>query len=58
MLLNQEIMEEDFMEIIGSLIEELADNGYLDRVLECLCEYMSDPEVLEEMLFPEEEEEF
>lgn len=58
MLLNQEIMEEDFMEIIGSLIEELADNGYLDRVLECLCEYMSDSEVLEEMLFPEEEEEF
>lgn len=49
-------LEEDFEEVFQSLIEETAQSGYLDTVLNNIVEYMSDPEILEAILFSEEEE--
>lgn len=57
-ILNQDVaMEEEFEEVFGKLMEELEENGYLDKVLNNIADYLSDPEVLEEILFPEEDEE-
>ena len=49
-------MEEVFEEVFADLLEELEGNGYLDKVLNNIADYLSDPEVLEAILFPEEEE--
>lgn len=59
MLMNQELaLEEDFAAIFEGLMDELAtEGGYLDVVLNNICNYLSDPEVLESALFPEEDEE-
>ena len=56
-ILNQDVaMEEEFEEIFGKLVDELEENGYLDKVLNNIADYLSDPVVLEEILFPEEDE--
>ena len=55
--MNQDVaMEDEFEEVFGDLMEKLEDNGYLDKVLNNIAEYLSDPEVLEAILFPEEDE--
>lgn len=55
--MNQDVaLEEEFEEVFGSLMEELGNNGYLDQVLNNIAEYLSSPEILESVLFPEEEE--
>lgn len=56
-VMNQDVaMEEVFEEVFADLLEELEGNGYLDKVLNNIADYLSDPEVLEAILFPEEEE--
>ena len=56
-VMNQDVaMEELFEEVFGDLMEELEGNGYLDRVLNNIADYLSDPEVMEAVLFPEVEE--
>lgn len=56
-IMNQDMaMEDNFDEIFESLVDEVGENGYLDSVLGAVAEYMSDPDFLEGMLFPEEEE--
>ena len=37
-------------------MDEMAENGYLDKVINNIANYMSDPEVMEAMLFPDEDE--
>ncbi len=55
-VMNQDLaMEEEFDEVFEELINELEKNGYLDTTLTNVLEYMSDGEVLEYMLFPEED---
>lgn len=56
-IMNQDVaMEDEFEEVFGDLMEKLEDNGYLDKVLNNIAEYLSDPKVLEAILFPEEDE--
>lgn len=58
MIMNPELLESDELgSVLDGLMEELSDNGYLDQVLNNICEYMSNPEVLEMLLFPMMEEE-
>ncbi len=49
-------LDEGFEDVFESLMEEMADNGYLDNVINNIADYMSDPEVMEAMLFPEEDD--
>lgn len=48
--------EETFEDVFESLMDEMAENGYLDKVINNIANYMSDPEVMEAMLFPDEDE--
>ncbi len=49
-------LEETFEDVFESLMDEMAENGYLDKVINNIANYMSDPEVMEAMLFPDEDE--
>ncbi len=56
-ILNPDVaLEEDFDEIFQSLLDRAVADGYMDQVLQNIVEYVSDPEVMEAVLFPEEEE--
>lgn len=49
-------LDETFEDVFSGLLDELAENGYLDNIVNNIAEYLSDPEVMEAVLFPEEEE--
>ncbi len=56
-ILNPDVaLEEDFDDIFQGLLDRAVKSGYMDRVLQNIVEYVSDPEVMEAVLFPEEEE--
>ncbi len=50
-------MDETFEDVFSGLMDELAENGYLDNIVNNIAEYLSDPEVMEAVLFPEEDDE-
>lgn len=49
-------LDESFEDVFSGLMDELAENGYLDNIINNLADYMSDPEVMEAMLFPEDDD--
>lgn len=49
-------LDESFEDVFSGLMDELAENGYLDNIINNLAEYLSDPEVMEAMLFPEDDD--
>ena len=50
-------LEDEFDEAFEHLMTELADNGYLDQVMMNMADFMDVPEVLAELLFPEDDDE-
>lgn len=48
-------LDDDFDDVFEQLLDEVCDNGYLDKTLDIVMEFASDPEFLEGVLFPEEE---
>ena len=49
-------LDETFEDVFESLMDEMAENGYLDNVINNIADYLSDPEVMEAVLFPEEDD--
>ncbi len=49
-------MDETFEDIFENLMNEMAESGYLDHVINNIADYLSDPEVMEAVLFPEEDD--
>lgn len=49
-------LDESFEDVFSGLMDELAENGYLDNIINNLADYLSDPEVMEAMLFPEDDD--
>jgi hypothetical protein len=49
-------LADEFDEAFEHLMSELEENGYLDQAMMNLAGFMDVPEVLAELLFPEEEE--
>lgn len=55
-VMNPELaLDEDFDEVFDQLLEEVGESGYLDTALASVMDFMSDPDFLEGVLFPEEE---
>lgn len=50
-------LDETFEDVFSGLLDELAESGYLDTIVNNIAEYLSDPEVMEAVLFPEDDEE-
>lgn len=49
-------LEETFEDVFESLMNEMAENGYLDNVINNIADYLSNPEVMEAVLFPEDDD--
>lgn len=49
-------LDESFEDVFAGLMDELAENGYLDNIVNNIADYLSDPEVMEAVLFPEEDD--
>ncbi len=57
-ILNPEVsLSESFEEMFDSLMMDCIKDGYLDKVLDCVAEFVGRPEVMTELLFPSEDEE-
>ena len=50
-------LAEEFDDVFENLVGDLEENGYLDQALANIAAYMDNPDLLAELLFPEDEEE-